>query len=96
MLGHSEFFSDKMDEFGNSLKFDYTDYSWACVKLFLDCLHLIPAGATDLATVAECVNFCQFEGKTTYDSFEVDFVERLMEPIMKSALPLSTELLLSA
>ena len=64
-----------MDEFGNPLKFDYTDYSWACVKLFLDCLHLIPAGPINVATLIECVDFCQFEGETTYDSFEVDLVE---------------------
>ena len=85
-----------MDEFGNALKFDYTDYSQACVKLFLDCLHLIPAGPTDIATILECVDFCQFEGKTSYDSFEVELVKRLMAPIMKATLPLGTELLISA
>ena len=84
-----------MDGFGNPLKFDYTDYSWACVKLFLDCLHLIPPGPTDIATILECVDFCQFEGKTTYDSFEVELVERFMTPVMKMALSLGTELLIS-
>ena len=99
MLGHSEYFWEKMakmDEFGNSLKFDYTDYSWASVKLFLDCLHLIPTGPVDLATLIEVVCFCQFEGKTTYDSFEVDLVERIMTSVMKTTLPLGTELLISA
>ena len=100
MLGHSQFFSDKiekMTEFGNSLNFDYTNYSRGCVKLFLDSLHLIQPGQVDVATIAECVDFCQFEGKTTFEeSFEVDLVERLMVPIMKSTLPLGTELLISA
>ena len=99
MLGHSECFWEKManmDEFGNSLKFDYTDYSWASVKLFLDCLHLIPTGPVDLATLLEVVGFCQFEGKTTYDSFEVDLVKRIMTSVMKTSLPLGTELLISA
>ena len=83
-----------MDEFGNALKFDYTDYSRACVKLFLDCLHLIPAGPIDIATILECVDFCQYEGKASYDSFEVELVERLMTPIMKATLPLGTKLLI--
>ena len=85
-----------MGEFGNSLEFDYTDFSWASVKLFLDSLHLIPAGPVDMATIVECIGFAQFEGKTTYNSFEVDFVERLMDSIMKATLPLGTELLISA
>ena len=99
ILGHSEFFRDKMakmSEFGNALRFDYTDYSWASVKLFLDCLHLIPTGSVSIATLAEVVAFCQFEGKTTYDSFEVDLVEGIMTSIMKTKLPLGTELLISA
>ena len=99
VLGHSQFYWDKarkMDNFGNPLKFKYTDYSWACVKLFLDCLHLIPAGSVDIATLVECVDFCQFEGKTTYDSFELDLVDRLMDSIIKTTLPIGTELLISA
>ena len=87
---------ESMDRFGNPLKFDYTDYSVACVKLFLNCLHLIPAGPTDIATILECVDFCQFEGKTSYDSFEVELVERLMAPVMKATLPLGTKLLICA
>ena len=50
----------------------------------------------DVGTLVEVIDFCQFEGKTTYDSFEVDLVERLMESVMKTSLPLSTELLVSA
>ena len=99
MLAHSTFLWDKaakMGEFGNALTFDYTDFSWAAVKLFLDSLHLIPAGSTDLATILECVAFAQFEGKTTYNSFEVDLVEELMASVMKTKLPIGTELLMSA
>ena len=99
MLGHSEYFWEKMakmDEFGNSLKFDYPDYSWASIKLFLDCLHLIPAGPVDVGILVEVVGFCQFEGKTMYDSFEVDLVQRIMTSLMKTSLPLGTELLISA
>ena len=99
MLALTDFFWEKaakMGEFGNALKFDYTDYSWASIKLFLDCLHLIPAGPVDIATIIECVAFAQFEGKTTYDSFEVDLVERLMDSVMKTDLPVGTELLISA
>ena len=99
MLCHSEFFREKivkMVKFGNELRFDYTDYSWASVKFFLDCLHLIPAGPIDIATVVECIAFCQFEGKTTYDSFEVDLVEQLIDSIIKTTLPFGTKLLISA
>ena len=85
-----------MVKFGNELRFDYTDYSWASVKFFLDCLHLIPAGPIDIATVVECIAFCQFEGKTTYDSFEVDLVEQLIDSIIKTTLPFGTKLLISA
>ena len=99
ILGNSDFLWDKMEimgEFGNALEFDYIKYSWASVKLFLDCLHLIPAGPTDVATLIETVDFCQFEGKTTYDSFELEMMERLMDSVMKTTLPLGTELLISA
>ena len=68
----------------------------AAVKLYLDSLHLISAGSTDITTVLECIDFAQFEGKTTYDSFEVDLVEELMDSIMNTSLPLCTELLISA
>ena len=85
-----------MSEFGNALQFDYTDYSLAAVKLYLDSLHLITAGSTDITTVLECIDFAQFEGKTTYDSFEVDLVNELMDSIMNTTLPLGTELLISA
>ena len=78
------------------MEFDYTDYSWSSVKLFLDCLHLIPAGPTDIITLIECIDLAQFEGKTTYDSFEVDLVERLMDSVMKTNLQLGTELLVAA
>ena len=70
-----------------------TPYS---VKFFLDCLHLIPARPVDLATILEVVDFCQFEGKTTYESFEVDLVEGLIDSVLQSSLPLGTELLVSA
>ena len=85
-----------MTEFGNALEFDYTDYSWASVKFFLDCLHLISAGPVDIAILLEVIDFCQFEGKTTYNSFELELVERIMTSIMKASLPIGTELLISA
>ena len=99
ILGYSQYFSEQItgrDRFGNPLKFNFPDHSRACVKLFLDCLHLIPAGPTDIATILECVDFCQFEGKASYDSFEVELVKRLMAPVMKAALPLGTKLLICA
>ena len=85
-----------MIEFKNDLDFDYTMYSFASIKFFLDCLHHIPAGPTDLATLIECIDFCQFEGKTTYNSFELDLVKGLMDSVMKAELSLGTELLISA
>ena len=78
------------------MEFDYTDYSWASVKLFLDCLHLIPAGPTDIITLIECIDLVQFEGKTTYDSFEVELAKRLIDSVLTTKLPLGTELLVSA
>ena len=77
------------------MEFDYTGYSWASVKLFLDCLHLIPAGPTDIITLIECIDLAQFEGKTTYDSFEVELVERLLDSVLTTKLPLSSEILVS-
>ena len=66
------------------------------VKLFLDCLHLIPCGPVDIATLVEVIDFCHFEGKTTYDSFEVDLVQGILDSLIKSSLPLGTELLIIA
>ena len=86
---------EKKTKFGNPLEFDYTKYSLVSVKLFLDCLHLIPAGPTDIVTLIECIDLVQFEGKTTYDSFEVELVERLMNSVLTTKLPLGTELLIS-
>ena len=85
-----------MAEFGNDLVFDYTNYSWVSIKVFLDCLHLIPAGPVDIGTLLEVVDFCQFEGKTTYNSFERELVEQIMASVMKASLPIDTELLISA
>ena len=99
MLGLSDFLwkkAEKMGEFGNALKFDYTKFSWSSVKLFLDCLHLIEPGPIDVATILECIDFAQFEGKTTYKSFELELVKRLMACIMKTDFPVGTELLISA
>ena len=66
------------------------------VKFFLDCLHLIPAGPVDIATIIEVIDFCQFEGKTTYDSFELELLQGLLESVTKTTLPFGTELLISA
>ena len=62
----------------------------------MDCLHLIPAGPTDVATIIECIDFAQSEGKTTYNSLEVKLVKRLIDSIIRTTLPLGTELLISA
>ena len=85
-----------MIEFKNGLDFDYTMYSLASVKFFLDCLHHIPAEPTDLATLIECIDFCQFEGKTTYNSFEEELVDQIMYSVMYADISLGTELLISA
>ena len=98
-FGHSQFYWKTSQLKASSdfcIKIDYTNYSLASVKLFLDCLHLIPVEPTSVAILIECVDFCQFQGKTTFDSFEADFVERIMTSVMKMALPLGTELLISA
>ena len=42
------------------------------------------------------VNFLQYEGKTTYDSFERLLVERILDAINKKTFPLGTELLIAA
>ena len=60
-----------MGEFGNAPEFDFTRYSWASVKLFLDCLHLIPAGPADSAKIIESIDFRQFEGKTLSFSVKI-------------------------
>ena len=81
----------------DKLEFDYTKFSHASVKLFLDSLHLINSGPVDVAIVVECIDFVQDEGKTVlYDSFERDFVTTLLDSIMKIQLPVGTELLISA
>ena len=81
----------------DKLEFDYSNYSHASVKLFLDSLHLIKPGPVDVAVIVECIDFVQFEGKTTlYNSFERDFAAALLNSIMKIQLPVGTELLISA
>ena len=83
-----------MTNFENSLTFNYPDHSKAAVKFFLDSLHQIQPGPVDVAIVLEVVDFAQYEGQTTYDSFERGLVERLMAPIIEKSLPLGTELLI--
>ena len=79
----------------DKLEFDYTNFSHASVKLYLDSLHLIKPDSVDIAVVVECIDFVQFEGKTVlYDSFERDFIASLLDSIME--LPVGTELLISA
>ena len=88
----------KKTEFGKPLEFDYTYYNWNAVKLFLDCLHdssFIPAGPIDIITLIECIDLAQF-GTTTYGSFEVELVKRLIDSMLTMKLPLCTELLISA
>ena len=79
----------------DKLEFDYTNFSHASVKLYLDSLHLIKPDPVNIAVVVECIDFSQFEGKTTlYDSFERELVANLLDSIME--LPVGTELLISA
>ena len=87
--------ANKMSNFENPLTFNYPDHSKAAVKLFLDSLHQIQPDSVDLAIVLEVVDFAQYEGKTTYDSFERGLVGRLMQSIAKKSLPLGTQLLIS-
>ena len=99
VLGSSEFFYFKTKNMAanvnDKLEFDYTNYSHASVKLYLDSLHLIKPDSVDIAVVVECIDFVQFEGKTVlYDSFERDFIASLLDSIME--LPVGTELLISA
>ena len=85
--------ANKMTNFENSLTFNYPDHSKAAVKFFLDSLHQIQPGPVDVAIVLEVVDFAQYEGQTTYDSFERELVERLVASIIKKSLPLGTQLL---
>ena len=99
VLCSSEFFYFKTKKMAASvndkLEFDYTNFSHASVKLYLDSLHLINCDPVDVAVIVECIEFVQFEGKTTlFDSFERDFVAALMDSITE--LPVGTELLISA
>ena len=101
VLGSSDFFYFKANSMAanvkDKLKFDYTNFSHASVKLFLDSLHLINPGPVDIAIVVECIDFVHFEGKTSsYDSFERHFAAALVDSIMKIQLPVGTELLISA
>ena len=101
VLGMSEFFYFKAKNMAaninDQLEFDYTNFSHASVKLFLDSLHLIKPGPIDVAIVVECIDFIQFEGKTTlYDSFEREFAAGLLDSIMNLELPVETELVVSA
>ena len=101
VLASSDFFYFKSKtmaaNLNDKLEFDYTKFSHASAKLFLDSLHLINPGSVDIAIVVECIDFVQYEGKTTlYDSFERDFVAALLDSIMKIELPVGTELLISA
>ena len=99
VLGSSEFFYFKTKNMAanvnDKLEFDYTNYSHASVKLYLDSLHLIKCDTVDVAVIVECIDFVQFEGKTSlFNSFERDFVAALMDSI--TDLPVGTELLISA
>ena len=48
-----------------------------------------------MAIVLEVIDLAQYEGKTTYDSFERGLVQQLMDTINKKTLPLGTELLIA-
>ena len=54
------------------------------------------SGPVDIITVLEVVNFLQFEGKTTFDSFERLLIDRIMDAINKKTFSLGTELMIVA
>ena len=54
----------------DQISFKYTDYSWAAVKFFLDCMHMIEPDPTDITIVLEALDLAHWEGKTDFDSFE--------------------------
>ena len=51
-----------------------------------------------MAILLECIDFCHFEGKTTYNSFELDLASKLLDSVTTAAskLPLGTKLLIAA
>ena len=67
ILGYSGFFSHKLEacqRFNNKLEFDYSEYSKACIKLFLDGLHGLRMENVSRETLLELLNFLKFEGKS--------------------------------
>ena len=85
-----------MSNFENALEFKYPDHSHAAIKLYTDSLYLIQPGLTDVPTIAECIDFCQYEGKTVFSVLERNLVKELMLALTRASFPLSTELLISA
>ena len=80
----------------DAISFEYTDYSLAAVKLFLDCMHQIEPNPTDVTIILETLDLAHWEGKTDFDSFERYLSKRLMATIMESTFPTGTELLIAA
>ena len=80
----------------NLIELDYSGYSKAAIKFFVDSLHQIKPGPIDIPTILEVVDFCQNEGKTSYNSFERCLVGRLIDSITNKSLPVGTKLLIAA
>ena len=85
-----------MSNFENALEFKYPDHSHAAIKLYTDSLYLIQPGLTDVCTIAECIDFCQYEGETVFSIVEKTFVKNLMQALIKATFPAITELLICA
>ena len=99
LLGLSDFLYIKANEMGGvkeKIQFDYTNYSFAAVKFFLDCMHQIEPEPTDVSIVLEALDLAHWEGKTDFDSFERYLSKRFMAAIMESSFPIGTELLIAA
>ena len=66
------------------------------IKLYTDSLYLIQPGLTDVPTIVECIDFCQYEGKTLFSVLEKNLVQDLMKALIQASFPVTTELLISA
>ena len=85
-----------MGNFDNKLEFNYTDYRRVAVKYFLDCMHMINPDPVDITIILEVLHLAHSEGKTTYDSFERNLSQRIMQILLDASFTLGTELLIAA
>ena len=66
ILGFSDFFREKLvgfDRLGNPMVFDYTKYTKACIKSYLDCLHQISGLSFSAMVTLQVMTFLADEGK---------------------------------